>query len=154
MNGPYQKNIGNMKALFYSKLAVLELCGWIEESMDDMIQILAKKYLKEQINLNYIEDPVIKFTHGFKYKGDFRNMLIQLIGVINVEKLENNLDSTKFHIMKSTLGSLKECRDKQAHTHIKGIRQIIDSPSLTKDRFWKIYEGLKDFESCVRKMKL
>ncbi len=152
LNSLYQENMGNRKALFYSKLAVIELCGWIEESMDDMIQILAKMYLKEQINLEYIEDPVIKRTHGFHYNSDFRIMLIQLIGVINVEKLENNLDATKFHIMKSTLGSLKQCRDKQAHTHIKGITQRIDSPSLTQNRFQKIYEGLKDVESCIRKM--
>jgi len=71
-----------------------------------------------------------------------------------VEKLENNLDVTKFHIMKSTLGSLKQCRDTQAHTHIRGITQRIDSPSLTQNRFQKIYEGLKDFESCIRRMKI
>lgn len=153
INKLYRKNIGNRKALFYSKLAILELCGYIEESMDDMIQSLAKRHLKEKNNLDYIDDPVIKRTYGFDYNSDFRNMLIQLIGVINIEKLENNVDATKFHTMKSTLGSLKQCRDLQAHTHIKGTTQRIDSPSLTQNRFQKIYEGLKDVESCIRKIR-
>lgn len=152
INKLYQKNIGSRRALFYSKLAVLELCGWTEESMDGIIQTLAKRYLTEKSNLDYIDDPVIKRTYGFDYNSNFRNMLIQLIGMINIERLENNVDTTKFHIMKSTLGSLKQCRDLQAHTHIKGTTQIIDSPSLTQNRFQKIYDGLKDVEFCIRKM--
>lgn len=154
INNLYNKNTGkNMKSLFYSKLAIIELCGWIEESMDDMIRILAKSYLKEKNNLDYVDDPVIKLTHGFDYNGDLRNMLMRLIGVINIEKLENSVDVNKFHIMKSTLGSLKQCRDVQAHTHVKGTTQRIDSPSLTLNRFQKIYEGLKDVELCIRQMR-
>lgn len=122
--------------------------------MDGVIQVLANRYLLEQVNLDYIDGPVINNTHGFHYKNHFRNMLIQLVGLINVEKLESDLDENKFNIMRSTLGSLKQCRDLQAHTHIKGTTQRIDAPSLTQNRFQQIYEGLKDIESCARKMKL
>ena len=34
------------EALFCSKLAILELCGWIEESMDDMVRRCATEALE------------------------------------------------------------------------------------------------------------
>ena len=150
----YLKNMGNKKALFYSKIAIIELCGWIEESMDDIIQSNANRFLNEKQNLDYVDDPIIKRTHGFDYQNNFRNMLVQLIGIINVERLERNLNSGSFLVMKSALGSLKECRDRQAHTYIRGTTAVIDSPSVTHNRFYKVYEGLKDIESCIRKMRL
>lgn len=154
INKLYQKNMGNRKALFYSKLAILEVCGWVEESMDDIIQINANRHLKEKQNLDYVDKPIIQLTYGFDYQNNFRNMLIQLIGIINVERLESNINSNKFLDMKSALGSLKKCRDRQAHTHIRGTTTVIDSPSVTQNRFHQVYEGLKDIELCVRKMKL
>src|SRR3990172_2581821 len=81
--------------LFYSKLAILELCGWIEESMDDIIREYAKKYLKEQSNINSINDTIRK-TSGFDYNEHFREkMLIRLIGLINIAK---KLDAPSFTI--------------------------------------------------------
>jgi hypothetical protein len=81
-------------------------------------------------------------------------MLIQLLGLITVEKLEGRLDPVKFDLLRSTLGTLKESRDNEAHTHIKGMTRVIDAPSLTKSRFPRVYEGLKDIEKELREMKL
>lgn len=81
-------------------------------------------------------------------------MLIQLVGLITVEKLEAKLDPVKFQIMISTLGTLKQSRDSEAHTHIKGVTRVIDAPSLTRNRFTSIYDGLKNIEKELRKMQL
>ena len=40
----YRKAATLKDSLFYSKLAVLELCGWIEESMDDVILRCARRH--------------------------------------------------------------------------------------------------------------
>ncbi len=139
------------KSSFYSKLAILELCGWIEESMDDIIRGYTNKHLKEQKNLKFVE-ALIGQTHSFIYKANFKNMLIQIIGIVNVEKLEQVFDERKFTQMTSSLGVLKQRRDDQAHTHIKDTTPTIDAPSVTKNRFQNVYEGLKDIESCIRNM--
>jgi hypothetical protein len=34
----YNDSSSIKNSLFYSKLAILELCGWTEESMDDIIK--------------------------------------------------------------------------------------------------------------------
>ena len=59
---------------FYSKLALLELCGWIEESMDNVVQGI-KRRLKDEKNKEYV-DSIIKQNYGFGYEGNFRNMLM------------------------------------------------------------------------------
>ena len=154
IDNSYIKSKRPRQTLYFSKLAILELCGWIEESMDNIVQTFAGRRLRKPANLTFIEKQVIRRTYSFEYDQHFRSMLIQVFGIINVERLENNLDKTKFDIMKSTLISLKECRDKQAHTHLKDTTMIIDAPSTTQNRFRIVYDGLKDIESCIRKMKL
>ena len=48
------------KALFYSKLAIFELCGWIEETMDRVVRSCATRNLKDQHNRKFIEEKAIK----------------------------------------------------------------------------------------------
>jgi len=153
INNSYNKSKRRRQALYFSKLAILELCGWIEESMDDIIDTLAK-CLNKPANLKFVKEEVIEHTYGFEYHRYFRPMLIQVIGVINVERLEADLDQTKFDMMKSALTSLKKSRNELAHTHVKDTTARIDAPTITQNRFQMVYDGLKDIESCIRKMKL
>jgi len=141
------------KCLFYSKLAILELCGWIEESMDDIVRKCANRKLKENANQEHI-DNTIKLTYGFVYDKHFRKMLIELIGLINVERLEMRIDKAKFQNMKSTLGLLRSFRDIEAHTHLKGTTRILDAPSATINKFSMVYEGLKEFEEKLKILSL
>jgi hypothetical protein len=81
-------------------------------------------------------------------------MLMQLIGIINLEKLELKLDPAKFDPMKATLEDLKKSRDKEAHTHLKGVTKTLDAPSVTRARFVVIYDGLKEIETSLKRMKI
>ena len=149
----YQKYTVGRRGLYFSKLAIIEACGWIEESMDDIIRGCANKHLKEPKNLRSVEN-LVKRTYGFHYEDNFRDMLIHIIGIIKLEILEQIFDQHKFTQMTSSLGVLKQRRDELAHTYIKGTTPTIDAPSLTKNRFLNVYEGLKDVESSIRKMRI
>jgi hypothetical protein len=141
------------QSLFYSKLAILELCGWIEKSMDDIILRIANLHLRQTSNHEVVEKNIILRTFGFEYKKHFRRMMSQLIGIIFVEKLEKELDQVKFQIFQSTLDTLKEIRNKESHTHIKGTTRRLDSPSMTKNRFFGVFDGLKDIETKLRSFR-
>ena len=52
--------------------------------------------------------------------------------------------------MISTLDSLKLNRDSEAHTYIKGTTRRMDAPSVTKNRFSAIYNGLKNIDDELR----
>ena len=145
----YNKHIGDKEAVYYCKLAILEICGWIEETMDDIVRSCANKHLKDPSSITIIEE-IIQNTHSFKYRDNFRNMLKQLIGLINLENLENMFDGTKFPVMESSLGALKQSRDDLAHTYIKGTTTTINAPSFSINHFKYVYQGLKDIEKCLR----
>ncbi|MBN1637349.1 MAG: hypothetical protein JW866_00150 [Ignavibacteriales bacterium] len=52
--------------------------------------------------------------------------------------------------MISSLDSLKFYRDSEAHTYIKGTTKRMDAPSVTKNRFSAIYNGLKNIDEKLR----
>lgn len=153
LDSKYRRTNSSMESLYFSKLALMELCGWIEESMDDVIFRCAYRNLREQENRDFTNVRIIKPTYGFEYKKHFRKMLIELIGLINVERIESKVDPVKKQNLKSVLGSLKVSRDRVAHTHIKGITRVIDSPSITLHRFNHVYAGLKEYEAVIRNMR-
>lgn len=149
----YRKATSPKKHLFYSKLAIIELCGWIEMTMDDIVLSSAKHHVKVSSNSKWIEDDLVGKTHGFTYKDHFRKMLRGYVGIACLELLEAKLDSLKFARMVSQLSALKIVRDPAAHTHLKGVAAVLDAPSVTLSRFTHIYEGLKDIDTNLRRYK-
>ncbi len=151
----FRSTVGRTKEeLLYSKMAIIELCGWIEDSMDDVIRKIAQAKLKIPKNIYYINEDIIKKTHSFSYE-HFRGMLLNLIGIVNVEKLEVILDPLKFDRMRSTLGNLKKIRDNEAHTHIKkDVTKTLNAPSVTINNFSMVYDGLKDIEDKLKQLRL
>ncbi len=149
----YKNATGKKESLFYSKLAVLELCGWIEESMDDVVLRCARRHLRNQANFTYVQNEIVKRTYGFDYEQHFRRMLIQLLGVVNVERIEKSVDQSKRLKLAATLDALKKVRDAEAHTHIKGVTRQINAPSVTLSQFTALYDGLIEFDTVLRKTK-
>ncbi|MDP2151711.1 hypothetical protein [Parvibaculum sp.] len=137
--------------LYYSKIAILELCGWIELSQDDLLRRVTRKKLSSQKNLEAFEVDVIKKNSGFGYPHHFRKMLIHAVGLINVEKIELNVDQQKKAAFEAELNTLWITRNSLAHTYIKGTASAIDAPSMTIARFAKVYNGIKEFESVIFK---
>lgn len=144
----------NTNTLFFSKLAIIELCGWTEICMDEIVLTCARQHLKPDIYPRF-ENDIVKRTYGFNYEDDFRRMLIHLIGLVKMEQIESNLDQQSFQRFKSELGSLKQIRDKEvAHTYIAaGVTLNIDAPSKTIKRFEILREGLQEIESNIKKIR-
>jgi hypothetical protein len=141
--------------LYFSKLALLELCGWIELTMDQIVRDCARKRLTDAANLKHVEENVIERTHNFAYAANFRPMLIQVVGLVNVEDLERRYDPAKFDLMESSLDTLRQQRNREAHTYVSGVTPTVDAPSvIINTHFPRVYYGLKDIESCVHRLKI
>jgi hypothetical protein len=150
----YRNARSSKEALFCSKLAILELCGWIEESMDDVVRGCARKHLKEQANRTFCEGQIIKRNYGFDYQDNFRTMLMRLMGLVAIEKLEKKVSPPLYAGMEAALSSLKVLRNAEAHTHLKGKTRTLNAPSVTIAQFQPIYDGLLEFEREIRRMRL
>lgn len=124
----------------FSKLAVLELCGWLEESFDT----IAKRCLQSKIRTTPFTDifnqVIIEKNFGFSYKKNFRKMMISTIGIISAENLENELISSgDFLILDSTLNNLINERNNAAHTTTAGAMITYQAPSVTKQQLENLY---------------
>lgn len=143
----------NQKTSSYSKLALIELCGWIEETMDDIVLRCAKRCLKSPANQKFIKDEIIKPNSNFQYEA-FRKMLIMVIGLATLEKIEEKLENTgKISALKSDLGNLKKSRDTAAHSHTTGTLRTYDAPSKTKHDFDRIYALLTELDAELHRHK-
>jgi hypothetical protein len=136
----------------FAKLAIIELCGWIEEAMDEVVHRCSRRGLKETKNLEYCPNDIVKTTYGFDYHKHFRAMLIRLVGIISVEVIESKVDPAKHVGLKSTLGNLRVVRDSVAHTHLKGVTRTLDAPSVTMGNFGRVYDGLLDLYRTMRRV--
>jgi hypothetical protein len=150
----YQSNPGAMDGLYFAKLAILEVCGWIEESMDGIILSYANSHLTNIRNIDYTKNVIVEKTWSFAYDSHFRLMLMRILGIILLERLEMSFDIAKFTKMKGSLSFLKERRDQQAHTYIKGRTVHIDAPSVTARHFQNVYDGLTHIESLLHQIKI
>ncbi len=148
----YNKSSSYKKALFYSKLAILELCGWIEESMDEIVRRCANRNMRDKQNRSFVETNIIKRVHGFDYDSNFRPMLMQVVGLIALEKVEKRVDQRKLQLFQAALNTLKVHRNIEAHSHIKGTAKRLDAPSMTKRSFADVYAGLKNFEDELKRL--
>ena len=141
------------EALLLSKLATLELCGWIEVSMDDIVIRMAKRLLSDPVDRATYESEFVNRVHGFDYQIHFRRLLMGLIGLQGVVLMEGGVDPSLFAPMRGALSSLKPLRDSHAHTYLKGSTLKLDAPSVSLARFSVLYAGLKNVETVLRTFK-
>lgn len=142
----YNSSPSVQKGLFYSKLAVIELCGWIEMSMDDIVLRLAAKCLRKEKNRKYIQKVIVTRTHGFDYETNFLPMVMAIVGQRGIERMTSRVDDTLILPLRGALSALKTARNKLAHQYIKGTTLVIDAPSVTNGRFRVVLAGLKNIE--------
>ena len=84
----FHGNTGDIRLLnFYSKLSLLELCGWLETTMDDMVNSFASRQLTHK---DYLEEwkETVSYNNGFSYDRHFKKMICKLIGLSLMEKIE------------------------------------------------------------------
>lgn len=137
----------------YSKMAVLELSGWVEESMDGIILNLADKKLDSK-NARRRLEKIILNVNGFTYEKHFLKMLRKSIGIINEESIKKQIydraDGT-LNKFKTALDKLYNKRNPLAHTFSQEQQQRFDSPSQVRGYYNDICSGLKAFEEEIAK---
>lgn len=140
------------KQVFYSKLALMELCGWIEITMDKIIEKLLKKQLSDTKHIKVVED-AIRFNSNFNYDKNFKPLLVHIIGFKSIEVIEKRVDQQKFIKMKAALVYLKKPRNSAAHTFIKGMTLTLDAPSVILSNFYVLLDGFIDFVGTMKILK-
>lgn len=134
--------IGKNKQDYYAKLAIIELCGWIEEFIDDM----AREYCSSIRDSGELE-ALLGNVHGFNYP-HLRTVLIQIVGITKVVEIEYQLQNKgiSYAVLKSQLGVLTKKRNDVAHSHMAGVQRTYDAPSNIIHELANVEKALLDLK--------
>ncbi len=148
-NDPTQ---GSDRPKLLSKLALLELCGWIEGEFDRLATVAEGGRLNDP---EWVKTHVISRTSGFKYAEHWRPMLVCLVGEIFTRRIEEKMELSfpgELDRMKSLLGTLWTKRCDFAHAdmtaHIAAQKNF-DAPSWTLNQHRIIKKLLSHYEQVM-----
>jgi hypothetical protein len=96
INRLYSAASSPIETLLYAKIGIIELCGWVEESMDAIVIGVSQRSLTNQADRDYIEKQIVKKTYGFEYEAHFRRMLMGVIDLKGVVDMESRLNRAFF----------------------------------------------------------
>jgi hypothetical protein len=82
----------NRTLLLASKASILEVCGWVEQAMDQMIHDCAHRCNLSATRLSTVST-YVKNTYGFKYDQHFERMLSAVIGFRELERVESTIQT-------------------------------------------------------------
>lgn len=143
----YTSATNTLHQILYSKLGILEYCGWLEESFD----IIADEFIVRNIaisNHSYARNMAISKNHGFSYDNNIRPMLSKVMGFHILEFLENDLEADygKFTLMKSYIDYFIPQRKVAAH-QATSVTTIYDTPSIVLVKLRDLRPILSQFEA-------
>jgi hypothetical protein len=140
-------------ANFYSKVAVLEACSWLEICIDKIFEDIYNAQLIDAGNKTDFQRTIDK-NYGFHYMNNIRERLSKnLIGLIHIERIELRLNGrVEFNTMKAALGNLKTIRDTFAHDHVSGSALTVHTVTQTISNFSQACSGLRLLERELQRI--
>ncbi len=153
----YNKNLAHAdrnRPIMYSKLGVLELCGWIEEGFDEIAINCVRSNLRSRESRSHLEYRISR-TYGLSYEKLFTELLGFALGAVNFRRVEREFArSGNCQLLKDQLVELKRLRNDFAHTYTniyrRGVTATFEAPSRTIKRFEIINPILQDLWKIVR----
>ena len=139
----YFRDADKERPVLFAKMAVLEYCGWLEESFDEIAKNGVQKKLRTAMRRHILEKK-IEETYGFSYKGKVQPLLAFKLGTVRLLEVEKQLSRDgSLDRLKSHLGTMKKMRDEAAHTYISGRTSHFQAPSVILADFEQIKNILK-----------
>jgi hypothetical protein len=149
-----EPSIGNERPKLISKFALLELCGWIEGTFDEIISDVNDLTIKDA---DWAKDLLNK-TSGFTYATHFRPMLVNLIGEVFTRKVELEMEKNNpgdLDRLKSTLGTLWKKRCQFAHADISSniaSQAQFDSPTWSINQYRIINKLIGNLHTNIKRI--
>ena len=144
---------GSDRPKLLSKLAVLELCGWIEGEFDRLALVAESGRLNDA---DWVRSNVISKTYGFKYEDHWRPMLARIVGEVFARKIEAKMEYDfpgELEQMRSLLGTLWRIRCDFAHTDMASniaAQQTFQAPSWASNQHRIVCKLISHYEQSMK----
>lgn len=143
---------GGDRPKLLSKLATLELCGWIEGEFDRLVLLAENNRLNDQ---DWVRTQVISKTSGFQYDNHWRLMLSKLVGEVFARRIESKMETDfpgDLDRLKSLLGTLWKKRCDFAHADMVAnvaSQQTFQAPSWALNQHRILTKLLTRYEQSM-----
>lgn len=128
------------EAVAFAKLAVLEFCGWVEMTIDDIARGAVQVSLPAEVDRKPLE-ALIKGTHGFNYSSHVSPLLVSAIGSVRFSAIERTMENEAvLERFKGILNTTEfnRMRNQAAHTFNDGAQRNYDAPSSVLGKLQQI----------------
>lgn len=139
-------------SVLYSKLAVLELCGWIEQSVDTILYEYIDNNILDLDCKKRIKN-IIKKNYGFHYDNNLFPLFCSVLGINNLENIIDTLPSVNFQNLKILTDVYTKERNKAAHTDTPlGTTRTYKAPSQVINDFNLIKPAIQIIGAEIKKL--
>lgn len=150
-----EPTIGPERPKLLSKLALLELCGWLEVELDRIVLAVQAICLNDE---DWVRQELIDRTYGFRYHQHFRAMLSQIIGEHAIRKIECEMEHSypgDIERLVSYTSTLWKMRCSFAHADMANniaTQQKFDAPSWSANQYRLLSKILLRLEATALKI--
>lgn len=143
---------GGDRPKLLSKMATLELCGWIEVEFDRLVMLTENGRLNDP---SWVKNNVISKTNGFQYDNHWRPMLTRLVGEIFARRVEDKIEQDhpgELDQLKSLLGTLWKIRCSFAHANMVAnvaAQQNFQAPSWSLNQHRILVKLIGNYERSM-----
>lgn len=134
---------------FYSKLAMIEFCGWIEDSID----VILADYLDNHIVGTPFRteiNKIIRNNYGFGYEKNLFKIFCTVVGSNNWENIMDSLPPVESQNFENITNNYSPLRNSVAHTHTSGTTPTYTAPSVILADFSNLLTAMQSVESRIQ----
>ncbi len=136
-----------------SKLAVMEFCGWIEESIDNILYDYLDNHLIDNNGKRIIKG-FVKKVYGFSFEENIYKIFAIVVGANNWENIYDSLSTIDKNNFKSIVNTYSSIRNGAAHSNtVIGVTLNYNTPSQVISDFSKIEPAIKSIEASVANLR-
>jgi hypothetical protein len=128
------------EAVAFAKLAVLEFCGWVEMTIDDIAREAVRGSLPTEGDRRHLET-LIKNISGFDYEQHVAPIFVASVGSVKFSAIEQTMMKDgildRFKLILNSR-DFKTMRNRAAHTFNDGVQRNFDAPSTVLGKLREI----------------
>lgn len=149
----YNNQISDIQMpILFSKLAVIEFCGWIEESFDDVLYQYIRNHIIDSDHIRITRSFVNK-NYGFDYENHTFKLFSIVLGINNWENILDKVSPIDLTNFQTILKNYSTIRNRAAHTYTPiGTTRVYDAPSVVLGEFNKIKRPIEIIENEINQL--
>lgn len=136
-----------------AKTAVIELGGWIEVAVDEVLIGYTTRKIADPTELKRIKTQVIGKVYGFDYEKNFKPLVERILGIdLYNRMMQPYAQDGRLQKLQSELEKIKPQRNTAAHTNWTGSSKNFEAPSVIINRLRIIYPVLMSMFEFIDKL--